>query len=182
MADPLKALAAVNFLSAQYSGDELRELANEQEDKVKQMKDVREVQDYYDQIIADGEITEDEHQQLMSMMDSIGCETSGSWWVNGATDGTVQGNNNWDDDERVYLNESEEHGVTAEEAEKAEGIYEGYASQIDNKLEGLEDDQGLLEFKIQMATNEYTSSTNQASTLEKRVTDLQNQLIGRLEG
>jgi len=164
MADPLKALAAVNFLSAQYSGDELRELANEQEDKVKQMKDVREVQDYYDTIVADGEITEGEHDQLMAMMQGIGID------INDITDKTI------------YF-EANAGGTESEAvAEENEARYEGYASQIDNVLESLEDDQGLLEFKIQMATNEYTSSTNQASTLEKRVNDLQNQLIGRLEG
>ena len=182
MSDPLKALAAVNFLSAQFSGDELNKLADEQEQKVRDMKDVREVQEYYDSIVADGVIEESEHQQLKSMMGEIGIETDSSWWVNGATDGTVQGNNNWDEDERVYLEESEENGVTAEEASKAQGIYEGFETQIDNVLEGLEDDQALLEFEIQMATNEYTTSTNQASTLEKRVTDLQNQMIGRLDG
>ncbi len=164
MADPLKALAAVNFLSAQYSGDELRDLANDQESKVKEMKDVRQVQDYYDTIVADGKITESEHDQLMTMMQGIGID------INDTTS------------ETVYFEANA--GGTEEEsvAEANETRYEGYASQIDNVLEGLEDDQGLLEFKIQMATNEYTSSTNQASTLEKRVTDLQNQLIGRLEG
>ena len=164
MSDPLKALAAVNFLSAQFSGDELNKLADEQEQKVRDMKDVRQVQEYYDSVVADGEVTESEHDQLMAMMQGIGIDID----VN--TSGTQ------------HLEATEDNGVEEAEASATAGVYEGYETSIDNVLEGLEDDQALLEFQIQMTTNEYTTSTNQASTLEKRVTDLRNQMIGRLDG
>jgi hypothetical protein len=181
MSDPLKALAAVNFLRTQFASDQLNSLADQQESSIRQSEDIRRVQEFADQIQSDDQITESEHNQLMNMMERIGLNPDRTAPTNGATDGALQRNGEWDSDERVNLEVNDAQGTDANEAADARDHYEGYSSMIDNAAESAEDDQGKLELNIQMATQEYTSGANAASTFEKRVADLKSQLANRLD-
>lgn len=123
MRDPLLHLSAVKFNESQFAGSELNEAADKQEATVNKLKDVRDAQETYDAIVADGVVDETERARLFESMETIGIDTPSGWKVNGATDGHCQQNHNWDPDEVQGLEENEELGVTKEEADEMKATY-----------------------------------------------------------
>jgi hypothetical protein len=185
MTDPLHLLAQVNHLTSQDSASKLEDVAQQQKDKVYEKRQVRDVQEIYDKYMADGKVTFDELQTLHDMRTEIGSTEDAFWGSNGRVDEfQVQGGvNPWSHDN----NQTGTHGSNSkfyldvddpesEAARKNKTAMEAIEREIDGKMDGLEDNEALLQFEIQMATSEMTNADANRGQAEKRLSDHRNEM------
>ena len=172
----------VSALKQQLAADELKKIADGQEENIGLLKELRHAQDKIAEYTADDVIEEHEHAAIMSLLRLNDLETDRYWWVNGATDGTVQGNHNWDDDERMYMQANEDYGVTEEEAQKARNKAESWAQRVDNEIENKDDDQSMMDLKIQLSVDEYSKAVDEQANYQQRFNQTANTVVDKFGG
>jgi hypothetical protein len=155
--DPLHLLAQVNHLVSQDASSKLETVAQQQKDKVYEKRQVRAVQEAYDKAMSDETVDPNELANLKQMMGEIGVQDVDGLFS--GLSGTVQTGNAEDATQRT-------NKTKMEAIERA----------IDGKMDGLEDNEALLQFEIQMATSEMTNADANRGQAEKRLSDHRNEM------
>ena len=190
MTDSLRLLATVAHLQATDSGKNLEDIANQQKEKIGEKSKLRDVQKYYDKIIADDKVTFDELENLHRLRSELGAQgiqggTEEAFWNENNTttgfDEHATGQDIWKVDDslgsgnsRFYMslsNTAEDQGAAL-----AKQGMEAIKSELDGGMDALNDDQQLLQFEIQMATSEMQNAESTRSQSEKRMEDQRKEL------
>ncbi len=168
MTDSLRLLATVAHLQAKDSGKNLEDIANQQKGKIGEKSKLREVQKYYDKIIADDRVDQGEWDNLQRLRGELG----GAGILTASADMDATAWKGTGADRHLEL------GNTAEDTQNArakQGM-EAIKSELDGAMDGLNDDQQLLQFEIQMATSEMQNAESTRSQSEKRMEDQRKEL------
>ena len=194
MTDIMHKLAAVSHLQAQDASTSLDKLADDQKQKIYEKRAARDVQEYYDKVMSDEIVSFDELQTLHEMRSEIG-STDEAFWENGrvAEFSDYGGNgreSQWDYDaskvnesgngnnDGYYLETGDAENATNRENK---ATMEGIEREIDGVMEGLEDDEALLQFNIQIGTSKMTSAEQSRAGAEKRLEDHRKNLQQKWE-
>lgn len=194
MTDILHKLAAVSHLQAQDAASDLNSLADKQKDKVYEKRAVRDVQEYYDKVMADEVVDFDELQNLHEMRSEIGATDEGFWngegrvndfssadgasWSYDASKVNSHGNGN-NDGFSLDLRDNDDDPNANSAAKKG---MEALDREIDGVMDELEDDEALLQFDIQVGTSKMTSAEQSRAGAEKRLEDHRKNLQQKWEG
>ena len=158
MTDSLRLLATVAHLQAQDSASSLEKIAADQKSKISEKKTARDIQQKYSEIMADDQVTASELATLQSMMSAAGVDFAATSGM-ALQDGVYKTGDSSDATQRVNKQEMEKLKNT-----------------IDGHMDGLNDDQQLLQFEIQMATSEMQNAESTRSQAEKRLEDQRKDL------
>jgi hypothetical protein len=182
MTDSMRLLSRVAHNQAEVAADDLEKIADRQETTLDEKKKARDVQEYIDKIKADDIVTFDELVTLHELRTEIG-STDKAFWEYGGNYHTVNefdpdqlgGVNPWKYDANKY---GEKHGNNSHfylelkgedpSQRKAAEVFKNIEKEVENHIKGKEDDQSLLQFKIQMFTSDLQNAENVRSQAEKR--------------
>jgi hypothetical protein len=179
MTDSLRLLATVAHLQAQDSGAALEKIASDQKAKITEKKNVRDVQQKYSEIMSDDKVTFDELQNLHEMQSAFGVTDESFWNESGRVRG-ADAIGGWEQDASLGTGNSRfyfETGDSSDASQRAgKAMMENIKNRIDGTMDGLNDDQQLLQFEIQMATSEMQNAESTRSQAEKRLEDQRKDL------
>jgi hypothetical protein len=168
MTDILHKLAAVSHLQAQDASKDLDKLADNQKSKVYEKREVRDLQQYYDTVMSDDSVSGDELSNLERMRGELGFAGESNWTTG---DLTADADGNF------------ATGDTTDEVQGDNmGVMEAMEREIDGVMDGLEDNESLLQFEIQIGTSKMTSSEQSRAGAEKRLEDHRKTLQQKWEG
>ncbi|MCA9488423.1 MAG: hypothetical protein KC621_00825 [Myxococcales bacterium] len=166
MTDILHKLAAVSHLQAQDASSDLNKLADDQKEKVYQKREVRDLQEYYDQVMSDDSVSAQELSNLQTMRGELGFSSDFTWDTSGLSgSGSYATGDTTDGAQRGNLK-----------------VMESIEREIDGVMDGLEDDESLLQFEIQVGTSKMTSAEQSRAGAEKRLEDHRKTLQQKWEG
>jgi len=166
MTDILHKLAAVSHLQAQDASSDLNKLADDQKEKVYQKREVRDLQEYYDQVMSDDSVSAQELANLQTMRGELGFSSDFTWDTSGLSgSGSYATGDTTDGAQRGNLK-----------------VMESIEREIDGVMDGLEDDESLLQFEIQVGTSKMTSAEQSRAGAEKRLEDHRKTLQQKWEG
>ncbi len=176
--DPMKCVMMVKAQESQYAGEQLVNMSEQQESNLEASKKLRGVQEALDKYAQDGVIDKGEADQMRTLMASVGL-TRGNPLTNA---GNVVRDNEWKDDEYVYLNADEGAGVDDVEAAAAQTWFDGDAAKVENALKDQEDEQSKIGIDMQIAVQDYTDANGEESSILKQLSDLRTKISSKLDG
>lgn len=145
-------VAHLNHMQAQDAEKNLDRHIDDQRDKVFEKKEIRRVQEYIDRRGANGKHGEGERDTIQSMLSAIGVDMDVESLLNaGQNGGRFEG-----DSEARRMNRTNRETILR---------------TIDNKMEGAEDSEGLLNFKIQLGMSDMTTAEQGRAQAIKREED-----------
>jgi hypothetical protein len=144
----MRLLASVAHHQAEYAADDLEKIADKQEMQLDRKKTLRDLQEYADKVITSGDaIDQAELNKLTQWMGELGVDNTGLGVTAGAVGNTEE----------------------ADQRTRKDNYKNNVTDRIENAIKEVEDDQSLLQFKIQMYTSDLQNAENVRSQAEKRL-------------
>jgi hypothetical protein len=166
MTDILHKLAAVSNLQAQDASAGLNKLADDQQAKIYEKRQVRDLQEYYDTVMSDESVSATELSNLQTMRGELGFAADYTWDTSG-----LSGSGSY---------------ATADSTDSAQRgnlkVMEAIEREIDGVMDELEDNESMLQFEIQVGTSKMTSAEQSRAGAEKRLEDHRKTLQQKWEG
>ena len=147
-------IAWVSHMKQESAAQELKSIADQQEANIGVLKELRYLQDALARYEADGTIESDEWEELQSLFALNGLEAPSGW------------TNNYNGD--MTTESTEDNGVSEEDAAAARKTVESWSTAIDNAIENKDDDQSMLDLRIQLAVDEYSKSVDEQANYQQR--------------
>jgi hypothetical protein len=154
------AMDIINFFkeSATQADTQLRGLAVAQLDNLERRRLIGQIQDRFEQMAADGVLDQGEMQELSARFKAAGL----------------------DDSQLMLLYEQLKGADSSVRGDDASKLKDLIGGQLSDASTAASDDQAMLNFKVQLATDEFTNGVDAASRLSKLEHDTYMNVIRHL--